>query len=150
MPLPVMVTLSMARSNYAGPKMNVLCYCIRRLRWPVKRFLQVHGLTIKGEISGCDIVGVSADEPPLVVVCELKVRFNLELVLQGIERASACDEVWLAARRSGHGKGREHDPRFRALCRRLGFGLLRVSRDGAVEVLLSPAALAAASQSGHR
>jgi hypothetical protein len=108
---------------------------------PVKRFFESHGLTIKGEVSGCDIVGVSADDPALLVVCELKVRFNLELVLQGIERAAACDEVWLAARRSGNGKGREHDRRFRSLCRSLGFGLIAVSRSGAVEVLLSPAAL---------
>src|SRR5215203_4077466 len=108
---------------------------------PVKQFLEAHGLSIKGEISGCDIVGVSPSEPPRVVLCELKIRFNLELVLQGIERAAASDEVWLAARRSNFGKGREHDPRFRALCRRLGFGLLGVSREGAVDVLLSPAAL---------
>ena len=108
---------------------------------PVKRYLETHGLTIKGEVSGCDIVGLSADDPALVVACELKVRFNLELLLQGIERAAACDEVWLAARQSGNGKGREHDRRFRNLCRQLGFGLLGVTRTGRVEVLLSPAAL---------
>ena len=77
----------------------------------------------------------------LLVICELKLQFNLELVLQGVDRAAACDEVWLAARMSARGKGREHDRRFRALCRRLGFGLLAVSSKGEVELLLSPAAL---------
>ncbi len=62
-----------------------------------------------------------------MVICELKLSFNLELVMQGVERAVACDEVWLAARLSMRGKGRESDARFRNLCRRLGFGLLGVS-----------------------
>ncbi len=61
-------------------------------------------------------------------------------MLQGVDRAAACDEVWLAAKLSPRGKGREADARFRNLCRRLGFGLLGVSNDGAVHILISPAA----------
>jgi hypothetical protein len=80
------------------------------------------------------------DDPPLVVIGELKLSFNLELVLQGVDRAAASDEVWLAARLSPRGKGRESDARFRNLCRRLGFGLLGVLANGEVEVLVSPAA----------
>ncbi|MHA6687709.1 DUF2161 domain-containing phosphodiesterase [Mesorhizobium sp. A556] len=107
---------------------------------PVKRFLDSLGFTVKGEIGSCDIVGLRDGEPPVVVICELKLQFNLELILQGVDRAAACDEVWLAARMSARGKGREHDRRFRALCRRLGFGLLGIGDNGAVEVLLSPVA----------
>src|SRR6185312_3701040 len=92
---------------------------------PVKGFLEGLGLTVKGEIGGCHIVAIRNDDQ-LMVVCELKLKFNLELVLQGVDRASLCDEVWLAARISARGTGRERDPRFRALCRKLGFGLLCV------------------------
>jgi hypothetical protein len=95
---------------------------------------------VKGEIGGCDLVGLSADAPPVVVIGELKLSFNLELVLQGVDRARAGDEVWLAARLSLRGKGREGDARFRQLCRRLGFGLLAIDASGAAHVLLSPAA----------
>lgn len=109
---------------------------------PIKRFLEDLGFSVKGEVGGCDAVAISAGDPPIVVICELKLQFNLDLVLQGVDRAAACDEVWLAARLSRRGKGRESDPRFRALCRRLGFGLLGVTEAGRVEVLLSPAALA--------
>lgn len=109
---------------------------------PIKRFLESLGFSVKGEIGHCDVLALSGQEPPIVVVCELKLTFNFELVLQGIDRAAACDEVWLAAPLSIAGKGRERDPRFRTLCRRLGFGLLGVTREGAVEVLLSPTALA--------
>ena len=105
---------------------------------PVKRFLEKLGFTVKGEIGGCDLVALSGDEPPLVVVGELKLSFNLELVLQAVDRAGACDEVWLAAKMSANGKGRESDARYRNLCRRLGFGMLGVTSRGDVEVLVKP------------
>lgn len=108
---------------------------------PVKSYLESLGFAVKGEIGGCDVVGLCEGEPPVVVICELKQTFNLELVLQGVNRAAASDEVWLAARLSISGKGREKDARFRNLCRRLGFGLLGVTAKDGVEVLLSPAAL---------
>jgi hypothetical protein len=105
---------------------------------PVKRFLEKLGFAVKGEIGGCDLVALSGDDPPVVVVGELKLSFNLELVLQAVDRAGACDEVWLAARMSANGKGRESDARYRNLCRRLGFGMLGVTGRGDVEVLVKP------------
>ena len=91
-----------------------------------------------------------ADDPPVVVIGELKLTFNLELVLQGVDRAAACDEVWLAARLSSRDKGRENDARFRNLCRRLGFGLLGVRSNGEVEVLVSPSAPMPRKNPGRR
>ena len=67
---------------------------------PVKRFLEAQGFAVKGEVCGCDLVALRGDEPPVVVIGELKLTFNLELVLQGVERSAACDEVWLAVRAS--------------------------------------------------
>ncbi len=108
---------------------------------PVKRHLESLGFTVKGEVGGCDLVALSGDDPPIVVIGELKLSFNLELILQGVERAGACDEVWLAARLSMNGKGRESDARYRNLCRRLGFGMLGVTDQGSVEVLVAPSAV---------
>jgi len=85
-------------------------------------------------------LALRGDDPPVVVIGELKLSFNLELVLQGVDRAVACDEVWLAARLSTRERGRERDARFRNLCRRLGFGLLGVRSNGEVELLVSPSA----------
>ena len=104
---------------------------------PVKRFLETLGFDVKGEVCGCDLVALRGDEPPIVVIGELKLGFNLELVLQGINRTAACDEIWLAVRMSARG-GRENDPRVRKLCRLLGFGLLGVLSTGRVEVLVEP------------
>src|SRR5437879_11931481 len=102
---------------------------------PVKRFLEKLGFTVKGEVGGCDLVALSGDDPPIVVIGELKLTFNLELVLQAVDRAGACDEVWLAAKMSARGKGSEGDERNRTLCRRPGFGLAAGATPWDVEAL---------------
>ncbi len=109
---------------------------------PVKRFLEKLGFTVKGEVGGCDLVALSGDDPPVVVIGELKLAFNLELILQAVDRAGAADEVWVAAKLSARGKGRESDARYRNLCRRLGFGMLAVTNTGDVEVIVQPATTA--------
>ena len=46
---------------------------------PVKRYLEAHGFTVKGEVCGCDLVALRGGEPPIVVIGELKLAFSLEL-----------------------------------------------------------------------
>ena len=82
------------------------CTLETALYLPIKGFLEEAGYSVKGEIVGCDIVALSDGEPPLVVICELKLSFNLELLLQAVDRAALSDEVWLAASISERGKGR--------------------------------------------
>ncbi|MFN3721050.1 MAG: DUF2161 domain-containing phosphodiesterase [Rhizobium rhizophilum] len=103
---------------------------------PVKAFLEKAGYTVKGEIGGCDLVGLNDEDPPVLVVCELKLSFNLELILQAVDRAAVADEVWIAGRVSAKGKGRESDKRYRDLCRRLGIGMLGISDRGEVSVIV--------------
>src|SRR5215467_14191078 len=101
---------------------------------PVKRFLETLGFEVKGEVCGCDLVALRGGEPVALVIGELKLTFTLDLVLQAVDRTSACDEVWLAVRASRRGRGRECDPRVKKLCRFLGFGLLVVSARQKVEI----------------
>ena len=104
----------------------------------VKAFLERQGLEVKGEVCGCDVVAVRGAEPPVLVITELKLGLSLELVLQGVDRSRAADEVWLAVPATR--RGRDRDPRARRLCRLLGFGLLAVHVGrGRVEVLAEPA-----------
>jgi hypothetical protein len=103
----------------------------------VKRFLTARGFEAKGEIGGCDVVGVRDGEPPILIILELKLGFTLDLVLQGVDRLASADEVWLAVRATR--RGRDRDRRARTLCRLLGFGLLAVhAARGDVEVLAEP------------
>lgn len=106
---------------------------------PIKRFLENLGFEAKGEICGCDVVALDHGSPAAVVICELKLTFTLELVLQAVDRLAACDDVWLAVQASRRGRGREGDARVKKLCRLLGFGLLSVSSAGRVDVIVEPA-----------
>ncbi len=105
---------------------------------PVKQFLERLGFEVKGEICGCDVVALDKGSPAAVVIAELKLTFTLELLLQAVDRLPACDDVWLAVRASRRGRGRESDARVRKLCRLLGFGLIVVSPNGHVEVIVEP------------
>jgi len=96
---------------------------------PVKGFLEAQGYCVKGEVGNCDIVALRDGEDPVVV--ELKTAFTLPLVLQGIQRQSITDDVYLAvpeqerAGRLWHRNQRE----IVKLCRRLGLGLMTVRSD---------------------
>jgi len=110
---------------------------------PVKEFLAAQGYVVKGEIRGCDVVGLRGGEPPVIV--ELKLRFNLALVLQGVERLALTDLVYLAVPRAAKARRDSVSPddrEVRRLCRLLGLGLLTVNRAAppgrAVEVVLDP------------
>ncbi len=104
---------------------------------PLKAFLEAQGYAVKGEVDGCDIAAVRGDEPPLIV--EMKTRFSLSLVLQGIARQAVSDRVYLAAPPFSGRKPRQREAI--ALCRRLGLGLLAVQPgpEPQVEALLDPA-----------
>ena len=104
---------------------------------PVKRFLEAQGFEVKGEICGCDLVAVRGDEPPLLVIAELKLSFSLELVLQAVDRLRAADSVYLAV--LGSRRGRDQDRRAHRLCRLLGIGLLIVDpKLGSVALVAEP------------
>ncbi len=97
---------------------------------PVKALLEGQGYVVKGEVRGCDVVGVRGDEPPVVV--ELKRVFGLGLVLQGVDRLALTDSVYLAV-----GQWPKAMKNVKKLCRRLGLGLIVVAGERA-DVALDP------------
>lgn len=106
---------------------------------PVKCYLESQGYTVKGEIGSCDVMARRGDEAPVIV--ELKTGLNLELILQGVERLSLTDHVYLAVP-SPSGASPVFDRRLHKLLRRLGLGLLIVhppnARGRTVEAVLDP------------
>jgi hypothetical protein len=75
-------------------------------------------------------VAVRGDEPPVIV--ELKRAFGLGLVLQGVDRLTLTDLVYLAV-----GQWPKKMKNVRKLCRRLGLGFIVVSAKKA-DVVLDP------------
>jgi hypothetical protein len=96
---------------------------------PVKALLEGQGYSVKGEIRGCDVLGV---KDGATVIVELKKAFSLSLVLQGVNRLSLADTVYLAV---GAWPKKMRD--VRKLCRRLGLGLMVVIKERC-DVVLDP------------
>ncbi len=105
---------------------------------PVKTLLEGQGYTVKGEIGPADVVAVRGDEPPVIV--ELKTAFSLSLVHQAIARQTITDSVYVAIPRKSGRAAWTALKNNKALCRRLGLGLITVRlEDGHTEILCDPA-----------
>ncbi len=104
----------------------------------VKAFLERQGYDVKAEVRGCDVVATRGREPAVIV--ELKLAFNLGLLLQGVDRLALTDRVYLAVARprSRRAPASVYRREVRALCRRVGLGLMTVHPSGDVEVVLDP------------
>jgi hypothetical protein len=101
---------------------------------PVKTFLEGQGYHVKAEVGACDVVAVRGDDPTIVV--ELKSHFNLELVLQAVDRTQLTSHVYVAFADDNGGIWRRQRKRVAKLCRMLGIGVLlvRAGKGGAYTV----------------
>jgi hypothetical protein len=100
---------------------------------PVKAFLESQGYTVKAEIKSCDVMAVRGDEAPLIV--ELKTALSLQLFYQAVDRLTLTDAVYIAIARPERAVPAEAVK----LSKRLGLGLIVVSKSGSVEVIADPA-----------
>ena len=106
---------------------------------PVKLFLESQGYEVKGEIRECDVLAVRGTEDPIVV--ELKLAFNLDVLLQAVNRLSISSVVYVGIPSSckAFRKRRRH---IIKLLRMIGVGLILISinsKRSRVEVVLDPA-----------
>lgn len=91
---------------------------------PVKAYLEGQGYEVKSEVKDCDLVAIRGTEDPVIV--ELKLSLSLALLMQGIDRQSMTDAVYVAV---PAGKGKRWVAQIKGavkLCRRLGLGLISV------------------------
>ena len=106
---------------------------------PIKALLEKQGYEVKGEVGAADVVAWrNGDTEPVIV--ELKTGFSLVLFHQAIARQTLTDAVYIAVPRGPGRRFLKALKENRALCRRLGIGLITVwLRDEHVEVHLDPA-----------
>ena len=95
---------------------------------PVKQFLSQQGYEVKGEVRDCDVIAVRGDEPSVVV--ELKLTFNLTVVLQAVDRLQISEVVYIGVPQ-GLAVLRRHRKKVIKLARMLGLGLGKGSAWGA-------------------
>ena len=99
---------------------------------PTKRLLESQGYVVKAEVKSCDVMAVRGDEPPVIV--ELKNGLTLQLIYQAIDRLSITEHVYIAIAKPKRAVPLE----AQKLCKRLGLGLLVVSKSGSVDILAEP------------
>jgi len=109
----------------------------------IKAFLESQGYEVKSEINDCDLVAIDEDGTQIIV--ELKLKFSLELILQGVERLALADDVYIAVLAADTATKRSNwrakRKGYLKLCRRLGLGLMTVNlskEQQQVSVLIDP------------
>ena len=63
------------------------------LHQPVKNWLEAEGCVVKAEVKSIDMVGLYSD---LLIAVELKLKLNLEVINQAVERQGIADLVYIA------------------------------------------------------
>jgi hypothetical protein len=93
---------------------------------PLKRFLESQDYEVKGEVQNCDVLAVRGTEVPVVV--ELKLKLNLDVILQAVARLSVTPKVYIGIpqRCSVLKRRRKHVTK---LLRMLGLGLVLIDPD---------------------
>ncbi len=103
---------------------------------PIKAYLESLGYSVKGEVGAADIVALRDGAAPVIV--ELKLGFSLALYHQAIARLAVTDRVYVAVPSPRGHAARRIRRDNRAMCRRLGLGLIFVSTRGLVEIVCDP------------
>lgn len=94
---------------------------------PIKSYLEGQGYEVKAEVKDCDLVAIRGGEEPVII--ELKLSLSMTLLMQGIDRQTMTDAVYVAV---PAGKGKRWISQVKdavKLCRRLGLGLISVRFD---------------------
>lgn len=99
---------------------------------PIKALLEAQGYTVKAEVKSCDVVALRGDDPPVIV--ELKTGLTLQLFYQAMDRLMLTDAVYIAIAKPKRAVPID----ALRLAKRLGLGLIVVSKSGQVDVLADP------------
>ncbi|MDR1316367.1 MAG: DUF2161 family putative PD-(D/E)XK-type phosphodiesterase [Spirochaetales bacterium] len=89
---------------------------------PLAAFLRQEGYTVHAEVLGTDIAARRGEELLLV---EMKLRFNLDVLLQAVSKQGAADKTCIAIS-SSSGKRPQKWSAVKDILRRLGIGLFIV------------------------
>jgi len=104
----------------------------------LKTYLEKQGYEVKSEVEHCDVVAIRKDESPVII--ELKVNFNLTILLQAVDRLKLSDTIYIGIPK-GLAIFKKQRKAILKLIRLLGLGLIIIDpkgKIGAVEILCDP------------
>ena len=103
----------------------------------VKNFLESNGYKVRAEVKNCDIAATKGDE---LIIVELKLKVNLQLLMQAADRQRITDSVYVAIVKPKN-TSNKHWKKIRNLLRRLEIGLNFVdpnNPENPVEIVFHP------------
>ena len=106
---------------------------------PLKAFLSGQGYAVKSEIENCDVVAIRDES---IVIVELKLRLNLAVLLQAVDRLKLSNTIYIGVPQ-GLAILKKQRKQIIKLMRMLGLGLLVIEPNAAVgnvDVLVDPQA----------
>ncbi|PLR69032.1 DUF2161 domain-containing phosphodiesterase [Bacillus sp. UMB0893] len=105
---------------------------------PIQKYFIKHGYEVYGEVKDCDLAAVKENE---LILVELKLRLNVELLIQAAKRQRFTDQVYIAIPKPSYSL---RSKKWKDLCylvRRLELGLIVVSfrqGKGYAEIKMEP------------
>lgn len=96
---------------------------------PIKQFLTEREYEVKSEIKDCDVIALKNEK---MLVVELKLRLNLDVLLQAADRQKTADLVYIAVPAQKRSKRIE---KIKYILKRLEIGLIYVGTDGEAKVI---------------
>ncbi|MGM0920641.1 MAG: DUF2161 domain-containing phosphodiesterase [Bacillota bacterium] len=106
---------------------------------PIQRYFLKQGFEVYGEVNDCDLAAVKAEE---LILVELKLRLNVELLIQAAKRQRYTEQVYIAIPKPSYSL---RSKKWKDLCylvKRLELGLIIVSfrqGKGYAEMKMEPA-----------
>lgn len=103
----------------------------------MKEYLETAGYTVRAEVKNCDITATLGDE---VIIIELKLRLNLELIIQATDRQRITDSVYVAVPKPGSRAQKKRLKGVLHILRRLELGLIFIELDSkdSVKIIFHP------------
>ncbi|MGE8203914.1 DUF2161 domain-containing phosphodiesterase [Heyndrickxia sp. NPDC080065] len=106
---------------------------------PIQKHFIKEGYEVYGEVNDCDVTAIKDDE---LIIVELKLRLNVDLLIQATKRQRLSNQVYIAIPKPNYSL---FSKKWRDIChliRRLELGLILVSflkSSTKMEVVISPA-----------
>lgn len=105
---------------------------------PIKEHFQDLGYDVHGEVKDCDVVAIKDED---MIILELKLKFNLKLVYQCLDRKKSTKNVYAVIEAPKGGLFNKDNKRMVDLLKRLEIGLFFVyfyESGNKVEMILEP------------
>ncbi|QQZ07793.1 DUF2161 domain-containing phosphodiesterase [Heyndrickxia vini] len=106
---------------------------------PIHKHFTNQGYEVKSEVNDCDVTAVKGDE---LIIIELKVRLNVDLLIQATKRQKLADQVYIAIPKPSYSLFSKKWKDICHLIKRLELGLILVTflkSTTKMDIVLSPA-----------